>query len=52
MFCDGDFVKEAEKNGVSTWTYGSEDPRDWDKVRKLGVTGLIVDYPAEAAKFR
>jgi len=52
MFCSEDLITEAKKNGVSTWAYGSEDPRDWEKVRKLGVTGLIVDYPEEAAKIR
>lgn len=52
MFCDVELIKEAKRNGASTWAYGSDDPRDWDKVRKLGVTGLIVDYPEKAAKFR
>jgi glycerophosphoryl diester phosphodiesterase len=52
MFCSENLINEAKKNGVSTWAYGSDDPRDWEKVRRLGVTGLIVDYPDEAAKLR
>ncbi len=50
IFCSEDLVREAGKSGVSTWAYGSENPRDWEKVRKLGVTGLIVDDPENAVE--
>lgn len=52
IFCRESLAKEAEKNGISTWAYGSDDPRDWEKVRKLGVTGLILDHPKEAVELR
>ena len=52
IFCSGSLLREAHANGISTWAYGSEDPRDWDQVRAMGVTGLIVDYPVEAVGLR
>ena len=52
IFCGENLIVEAKNNGISTWAYGSEDPRDWEKVRKLGVNGLIVDYPEKYPKRR
>jgi len=48
IFTSKSLVERAEKEGVKTWTYGSDDKRDWDKLRAIGVTGLIVDSPKEA----
>lgn len=44
-------VEMAENEGVTTWTYGSDDQRDWGKVRALGVRGVIVDNPVDAVYY-
>jgi glycerophosphoryl diester phosphodiesterase len=47
-FTSKTLVDKAEKKGIETWTYGSDDKRDWDRVSGIGSKGLIVDYPASA----
>lgn len=51
IFTSKALVQMAESEGIATWTYGSDDQRDLDKVRALGVKGLIVDYPAEVVQY-
>ena len=48
VFLNQSLVDEARAKGVDVWTYGSEDKRDWRKSTKRGISGLIVDKPANA----
>ena len=48
VFTSKALVETAEKKGVETWIYGSDDQRDWDRVSGFGAKGLIVDYPSIA----
>ena len=43
-------LSRAIKEGIETWTYASEDPRDHGYAVSCGVTGLIVDHPEKAIK--
>ncbi|MEM8952583.1 MAG: glycerophosphodiester phosphodiesterase [Verrucomicrobiota bacterium] len=51
IFASRDLIEQAKEEGIETWTYGSDDPRDWDRSRALGATGLIVDTPAVARTY-
>ncbi len=50
IFMSKSLVQRAESKGFDTWTYGSDDKRDWDRVSALGAKGLIVDFPANAVE--
>jgi len=50
IFASDSLVKKAKEKGIDVWIYGSDNVKDHDDSAKRGITGLIVDRPADAVK--
>ena len=50
IFANDSLVDKAKEKGIDVWIYGSDNVQDHDDSAKRGITGLIVDRPADAVK--
>ncbi|PHS09144.1 MAG: hypothetical protein COA78_12295, partial [Blastopirellula sp.] len=46
VFAKKSLVDLAKAKGIEVWVYGSDDITDLENMRKIGISGFIVDDPA------